>query len=406
MKNSYQIVLPYSIVILLAYIGFSLPLPLLPEMFLDATRSVVAPKMELKNKMILLGLVMASFPLGQFLGSPLLGHLSDRFGRKRVIIFSLLGATIGYFLTALSVLAPSVRLMIFSLALCGFCEGNVTIAQSVIADLTSSEDQHAQKAIHFGRINLFISLGFIIGPLMGAYLADPEVASWFNFSTPFWVAGLLTLLGVGVIYRFSQETLIQEEDKNWSFFRAVGSGFACPNLRIYYGVNFFLAFGYFSFFRFFPVFLERVFDFSASDLGYVMVYNSVLIGLGVMILVPFLSKRFKPVRLLTVFSACLAVAFVGCLLPNTPYALIATMLPIGLCLSVVITYGSLLISNRASQALQGQVLGTLTSVQVLAGFLTAALGGFLAAEHIAWPLYLGAASTLLGGCVLLKEWNE
>jgi MFS transporter, DHA1 family, tetracycline resistance protein len=389
-----RILIPYAIVVLFAYIGFSLPLPILPEMFFDPERSIL-PGASLHSKMILLGLVMASFPLGQFFGSPLLGRLSDRYGRKKIILISLAGTTVGYLLTAYAVHFSSITGMFAGLSLCGFCEGNVTIAQSVIADLTFKEEHQSEKAVHFGWINIFISLGFIIGPLMGGQLADPTVVSWFTFSTPFWVAACMTLIGMGVIYFYSKETLCNQTEGKWDFFNALWSGLKRPKLKGFYVANFFLALGYFSFFRFFPVFLERRFNFSSSELSYIMVYDSLAIAAGVIWLIPYLSKRIKPNMSLALFSFLLAVSFVVCLLPQSPYALIITLLPVGFCLAVVITNGSLLISNAASHQFQGQAMGTLTSVQVLAEIITGLAGGPLAAYAMTLPLYLGAGMAVI-----------
>ena len=396
-----RVLLPYAIVILFAYIGFALPLPILPEMFLDPDRSIFPPHYDLKIKMLLLGLVMASFPFGQFFGSPFLGHLSDRYGRKKVILYSLAGTTVGYLITAASVAAQSVTGMFFGLAFCGFCEGNVTIAQSVIADLTHEEGLREEKAVHFGWINIFISAGFIIGPLMGGQLADPNVVSWFTFATPFWVAALMTIIGMAVIYKYSKETLVVQEKKEWSFFKSIWAGFKRKGLKVYYVANFFLAIGYFSFFRFLPVFLERTFNFTAAQLGYVMVYDALMIGVGVVLLIPPLARRFKPVKSLAIFSFLLAISFIVCILPTNPYALIVTIPPIGLFLAVTITNGSLVISNEASKEFQGQALGTLTSVQVLAEFLTGIFGGVLAAKTMTLPLYVGALTSVVCGFILL-----
>ena len=401
-----KILFPYAIVILLAYIGFALPLPILPGMFLDPERTIL-PGADLTEKMVLLGLVMASFPLGQFFGSPLLGRISDRIGRKKTILFSLTGTTLGFLITAYGVHLSSIWGMFTGLAICGFCEGNVTIAQSVIADLTDKEGQQTEKAVHFGWINIFISLGFIIGPLMGGQLADPEVVSWFTFATPFWMAACLTVLGMGIIYFYSQETLKARPQKDWGLFRGLWKGINKPKLKYFYLANFFAALGYFGFFRFFPVFLERQFGFSASMLSYVMVYDSLAITAGVIWLIPYLSKRLTPVQLLSLFSFLLGISFVICVLPQNPYALFATLPLVGLCLSVVITNGSLLISNTASQQNQGQALGSLTSVQVLAEIFTGLAGGPLAAYTVTLPLYIGASMGVICCLILLRTiWRK
>jgi DHA1 family tetracycline resistance protein-like MFS transporter len=403
MRNQTRhILIPYAIVILLAYIAFSLPLPIFPGMFLDPAKSIV-PDATLEKRMILLGLIMASFPIGQFLGSPILGKLSDIYGRKKIILFSLAGTTIGYLLTALSVYSYSILGMFLGLVLCGFCEGNVTIAQSVVADLTVKEEHRAEKPVHFGWINIFISVGFIIGSLMGGQLADPTVVNWFTFSTPFWFAGGMTILGMGIISWYSKETLKKKPKKQWQFFNATRDELKRPQLKSFFAANFFLALGYFSFFRFFPVFLEQRFDCTASQLSLIMVYDSLAIAAGVAWLIPFLSKRFRPIEALCLFAILLAAVMMICLLPKSPYALIITLPPVGLCLAVVLTNGALLISNTASEQFQGHAMGTLTSVQVLAEMLTGLAGGPLAAYTMALPLYIGASMTIICSLILFNS---
>lgn len=389
--------LPYAIVVLFAYIGFSLPLPILPALFLDAENSIVAG-FTLQEKMLALGLVMASFPCGQFFGSPIIGHLSDRYGRKKVILYSLCGTTIGYLITAYSVSQHYLSTLFLGLALCGFCEGNVTIGQSVVVDTASTPES---KARHFGLLNAFISLGFIVGPLMGGQLADPSVVSWFNFSTPFWVASCMTLLGICVIYFCSTETLQRKKEGNWDFFSSIAKELKRPKLPKLYLANLFLALGYFSFFRFLPVYLKDQFDFSPSYLSFVMVYGSFAMILGILCLVPVLAKTFSSISILSVFSAIFATLLLICIWPSTPFAVWLTIPLLGVCLAVTITNGSLIISNATSGELQGQALGTLTSVQVLAEALTGIFGGMFAAEQSALPLVVGAATSLLCTAVIL-----
>jgi MFS transporter, DHA1 family, tetracycline resistance protein len=392
-------IIPYAIVVLFAYIGFSLPLPILPEMFLDPERSII-PACTLKQKMIALGLIMASFPCGQFFGSPIIGHLSDRYGRKKVVLYSLTGTTIGYLITAIAVSQEYLWGIFLGLGLVGFCEGNVTIGQSVVADLSITEEHRAR---HFGLLNAFISLGFIIGPLMGGQLADPKILSWFTFATPFWAAACMTVIGMLIIFFGSTETLQRKKQGSWNFFSSISKGFKKPKLSKFYLANFFLALGYFSFFRFLPVFLKEQFAFSPSYLSFVMVYGSLAMILSVLGIVPQLAKRFSSIRILGTFAFLFAFTMLLCILPSSPYALWATIPLTGICLAITITNGSLLISNAASEDFQGQALGTLTSIQVLAEALTGIFGGMIASEQVALPLIIGAMMSVICTVILFTN---
>jgi len=392
-------IFPYAIVVLFAYIGFALPLPILPEMFLDPERAILPSSYSIGKKTLLLGVLMSSFPLGQFFGAPLLGRLSDLFGRKRVILISLLGSTFGYLLTAAAASLHSVTGLFLGLAVCGFCEGNIGIAQSVIADLTRHEPP-AVRARHFGMINVFISLGFIIGPFIGGQLADPNMVSWFSFSTPFWMAAVMTLCGIGVIYWNADETRRSQHREKWRFWETIFGGFKRMHLRTSYWVNFFLALSFFSYFRFLPVFLERTFNMSAAQLAYVMIYDSLWIGAASKWIVPFLSKYLSASRTLFYSAPLMALFFVLCLIPRTPYALLLTIPPIGLLIGIVITNGSILISEKSHADFQGQALGTLIAVQVVAEFATGIGGGMIASATPGLPISIGAIMAICGSIIL------
>lgn len=398
-KQIRKILFPYALVVLFAYISFSLPLPILPKMFLDSQTSIT-PHLSYTLRMVLLGTVMTAFPLGQFFGSPILGSLSDRYGRKKVVLFSLMGTTIGYLMIAFSLYYYLIAGMVIGLIVCGFCEGNVTIAQSVITDVTRLGEHKHRKPTYFGWLNICISLGFIIGPLMGGVLADSNLVSWFTFATPFWMAALMTLMGIFVIACYAKETLQLRRLEKIVIFPSLSGKFKAPKIKLFYLCNLLLAIGYFSFFRFLPVFLARRFHFSPAVLSYEMVYTSFSLMLGVLFLIPWLSRRLKPIQVLCVFSFFLALSFLAVILPTNVYALLLTIPLAGLSLGVVITHGSLLISNAAENHIQGQALGLLTSVQTLAEIITGIFGSILAVGIFTMPIYIGAAMAFLCGILL------
>ncbi|HSW86794.1 MAG TPA: MFS transporter [Rhabdochlamydiaceae bacterium] len=391
--------LPYAIVVLLGYIGFALPLPILPEMFLDPERSILPLSFSMETKTFLLGLMMASYPLGQLVGAPLLGQLSDRYGRKKIILISLSGTTMGYLLTALATSMHQIVGIFFGLLICGFFEGNVAIAQSVIADLTHKQER-AHKAVHFGWINLFVTFGFIIGPLIGGQLADTSLVPWFTFATPFWIAAFMTLAGIIIIALGSKETRSFSNQARLGFFRSITNVFKVPGLKRLYAANFFLALGFFSFFRFFPVFLERTFDFSSSMLAYVIAYDSIFFGIALLLLIKPIAKKL-PSRLATaIFSVLLALMFIVTVLPRSPYWLFLTVAIIGICLAVSMTNASVMVSNVVDGEFQGQAMGSLQSVQVLAEVLTGILGGLIAANVPALPMFIGASMAVICSLIL------
>jgi len=392
-------ILPYAIVILLGFVGFSLPLPLLPEMFLDPERSLLPPSYSLGKKTFLLGLLLACYPFGQLLGSPILGRLSDKRGRKKTIFFSLFICMLAYFYIAYAISINYMQGIFLGLFICGFAEGNVSIAQSVIADIVAKED----KARHFGFITIFTCMGFIIGPLIGGMLADQNYISWFTFSTPFLMGAILTALGMLIILVTSKETRGHAHKTHLPFWNAFQRLFIHSELRKYYFANFLIALGFYSFFRFLPIYLERMFNFSSSQLAYVMAYDAFWIAISIIFVVPLTAKYITPQKSTAYSSLFYAFCLIILLIPNTPWALIGTIPPLGLCFAFSNTYGSLIISNAADHDMHGQAMGCLQSIQVFAGVLIGILGGWLAMDVPSLPLLVGAIMSGACGLMLFKS---
>ena len=399
-SSIFKKLLPYALVVFLGYLGFALPLPVLPELFLDPDRSILGAEVSIQKKTLLLGLMLAAYPSGQLIGCPLLGWLSDRFGRKRIILISLLTTAMGYGWAALATGFQSLIGMFCALFTCGFSEGNTALAQAVIGDLSPRDE----KATHFGWINLFTSMAFIIGPLMGGFLADPHHSPLFSFATPFWAGACLSLLGAGVIWKYAEET--KKDSLTTALKERLTLLWNNQLLRTYYTANFLIYFGIYTFFNCLGIYLERRFDFTTTDLAYVMSYDSLFVAIGLLALVPLFTRRWSGVKICYLCAIIFGGLLIVLLVPKQPVGLIYTIPPIGMTLAVLMTHAAVMVSNGAGDGMQGQALGVLQSVQVFAAMCVGVIGGILAALQPELPLMMGAAVAISGGLFLRRRSHD
>src|SRR3990167_7194178 len=177
------------IILLIVFIGFvgtSIAYPIFPPLFLHPAHGAIIPAAWHENaRSIFLGIALAAYPLGLFIGSPILGGCSDRYGRKRLLMLSLAGSAIAYFLSALSLQFNCLWVLLASRFLTGLMEGNFAIVRAMATDLSS-----ISKYKSLGRINGISAIGYVMGPILGGFLSDTHVVHWFSFALPFFIASL------------------------------------------------------------------------------------------------------------------------------------------------------------------------------------------------------------------------
>ncbi len=149
---------------------------------------------EFRSDALTVGLLSLTFAAAQFLASPVLGALSDRYGRRTVLLLSVLGTGGGYFLFGF---AQTLWLLFLARLIDGFTGGNISTAQAYIADVSPPED----RAKNFGLIGAAFGLGFILGPAIGGIL------SHVSLRAPAFAAAGLSLLTVGLGYILLPESL-------------------------------------------------------------------------------------------------------------------------------------------------------------------------------------------------------
>jgi DHA1 family tetracycline resistance protein-like MFS transporter len=385
---------PLLSVILLSYIGFSLALPIFPPLLLNISQDMLDPSTLKSTRSLLLGLLLSMYPVGQLFGCPLLGKFSDRFGRKIVLLISLISIVPSFCLTAFSLQIKHLPLLFFSRFLCGFLEGNVVIAQAAISDLSQN---HREKTKFFGYILSLTSAGFIIGPLLGGKLTDNDLVSWFDNSVPFWSAAIIAAVAFILIALLFKDTKNSDPEVSIDFKSLMISyikGIQLRHLRLVYVTNFFLYASLFFFLGFFPAYLVDFFGFNAKTLGYAESYLALTIFLTSLFF-GLLAKLFLPNTIMKSVGFIFCVSLIIFLIPASPNALVLTLPPLGISCAVSFTYTAIMISDRADAHVQGEALGLNQSVQVFAEALTGLLGGLLAGIFIKLPLIFGALFALV-----------
>jgi DHA1 family tetracycline resistance protein-like MFS transporter len=157
------------VTMLLAVVGFGLLIPVLPKLVTRFEGGSIA------NGSHIYGILIGLYALMQFIASPILGALSDRYGRRRVILISLLGSSIDYLIMAN---APSLAWLFVARTVSGLTAGVLATANAYVADVTPPE----KRAQSFGLLGAAFGLGFIIGPLIGGALGS------IDLRLPFWMA--------------------------------------------------------------------------------------------------------------------------------------------------------------------------------------------------------------------------
>jgi len=392
-------IIPILLTILLGHIGFSMVLPIFPTWVIDTSPIVIAGHTFLSNNAMRLGVLVAMYPLGQCFSSPLFGKLSDRFGRRPILLFSLLGIIPSYFFTMFSVIAGNVLLVIISRFICGIFEGNMVIAQAAILDF---EQDHEEKIRNFGSLIATSSIGFIIGPILGGILSNPDFSPLFNYSTPFGVAGCLsivTFLSVAFLFAETKKTGFLHSLSVRKILSSYYKGFRFPTLRPIYILNFFLSLSVFFFLEFFPVTLVQRFAFTSYNLGFTTAYLSIPIFLAPFLFKKF-SKRLPPEKMLQYTAMIFSLFLIMFIYSPVLLFLFMAVFFLGLCIATIFTFTPLLIATRVDATIQGETLGLNQSVQVFSEALSGIVGGMLAAILISLPIYSAAAIAAICGLSL------
>ncbi|MEK6981523.1 MAG: MFS transporter [Candidatus Micrarchaeota archaeon] len=377
--------LPIYFTVFLDLLGLGIVIPIFAPLFLSGGPGLLPVEYTMAQRTLLLGLVIASYPLAQFIGAPILGGLSDRYGRKKMLLVSLVGTLFGYILFAIGIVLGRLDVMIIARLIDGFTGGNISIALSAISDLSDEKS----KAKNFGMVGMVFGLGFILGPFIGGKLSDSTLAPWFNFSTPFFFAAALCLLNIIIMSLNFKETLKHKLDAKINVFMGIKNiqkALTMPNLRIMFLVVFLITFGFSFFTQFFQVYLVQKFNFNQSQIGDIFAYIGIWIAITQGLINRQFVKKYSPHHILQSSILVLAIALLVILIPNDPIMFLIVMPLISISNGLTYPNSTALISNLSDKKSQGEVLGINQSIQALGQAIPPLIAGVIVSIDKTLPI--------------------
>ena len=399
MKKNFAILL---LTVFIDFIGVGLVIPIFAPLFLSSSSNLFEANTSENIRNLLLGLTLSAFPIFQFFGSPLLGGLSDKFGRKKILGLSLFGTFLGYVLMVVGINLQNFYLILLSRIIDGFTGGNISVATSAISDISKPEE----KTKNFGILGAIFGICFVMGPFLGGVLSDKTVHESFSLTTPFIVSAVLSFVNFLLVTFVFKETLTEKIEKRVSLasgLRNLKAAFLSEKYQSLF-ISVFLLFCGFSFFTtFFQAFLVQKFSFTEREIGILFAYIGLWIAFTQGLLVRFIPKKFKPINVIFVCASVLAIAIYALTIPNDK-TILYFILPL-----VAISNGFIgpnlqtIISNSADKSAQGEIFGINQSVQALGSAAAPLLSGVLFSISNSLPLIVAAILTISAGFILKRK---
>lgn len=382
MRRGFAALAAVYMTVFLDLLGFGIIIPLLPY----AARTFGATG-------IWMGALMTAYSGAQFLGAPVIGRLSDKFGRKPLLLLTLLGSCASMILMGV---AASLPVLLAARLLAGLFGGSISAAQAYIADVTAP----AERAKFMGILGASIGCGFVFGPALGAALSDYGLSG-----AAYAAAGLAAFNFVLTALRVKESRVPGQAGHHKASPAALVRALGQPGIRPILIATFLTTFGLVSMESTYALLGADRFGMDARMLGLVFTAIGVVVVIVQGGLIGRLSKRYGEGRIAVVGPLVMAAGLAAIPAAAALSGSIAALLVMAVGQALSTPSLSSLLSLRASQDEQGGVIGVGQSMAALARALGPLCAGFLYDRGAPSPYWMGAAACVLATFTVFPLWR-
>lgn len=399
MKN--KRLLNIFVIVFIDLLGFGLILPLLP---FYADQYGATP--------LVVGLLTAIYAAAQLIGAPLLGRLSDRIGRRPILLVSILGTLLGFLLFAVAdplgsklaawigspVNGVILTILFLSRALDGFTGGNISVAQAYITDVTTEEN----RAKGLGLVGAAFGLGFVFGPALGGLL------SGFGLAVPAYAAAGLSAVNLLMVSLWLPESLpkeardqVKSRDLPRVNLQALVSALKRPIVGPILSVSFFYGLAFALFSTMFSLFAQYRLNLDAKQTGYVLAYVGLLIAIMQGVGIGVIAKRFQERWIIFGTTIILTFSLAIWAFTSSLTLLLIILIPLATTSGVLNTVLRSSLTKNIDKEEVGGMLGLSASLESLTRVIAPSLGGLLLGGLGTWAPGLAGALIMAGVIVLV-----
>lgn len=387
-------IIPLFLIIFIDSMGFGIIFPIFTPIFIGNATHLFSAASSPALRNFWFEMAIALYCLFMFLNSPVLGSLSDRYGRKKILLLSLSGLAGGFIFTAIGVWLNNLFLLLFGRIVAGATAGSYPIAQAAMVDLSENE---AQKANRIGLVGIANGIGFSSGPIIGGLLLDAHLWHFTSYQFPLWVMVFLVLICLLMTKFLFHETFqgnLAQKINLFTSFKNLYDAFTLPSVRSFCLQLLLFMSGYAMFFSTLPIFITEIFHKSGTWIGYYLTYFGTIFTITLLFLLPKITGKISISRLIMTTLLTQIIFYLCFMMIKNEIVLWLIAIPIAI--SVPICYVSLLteLSNRTDRQYQGKMMGTAGSIAALTWGIGPLSAGIVGGIHFN-AAFSGSAILLL-----------